>query len=510
MTSPQHKTNKWMTSKSKNAEAVLFTSVLAILLFRMLGAGARAQSDGKAISIKSTAATQAATGVIAGPAPAQGKSLSANGELKFVVALFRHGVRAPLKAFSEKAGLHSQKPWPDPVNDWHVCETCWGDLTPHGSQAIKALGASYGSYYSKNAWPRGFKAYLWADSDERTQETASALRDGMQPAGVVVKVESLPTGTPDPLFHPFKAMCGTPDKAQLDQIVKDINNNYQQWINSFKSPTRNNAFKDLYDILGCDNSPQDCKPPPPGKQPLSQVKNHATLSPLEEAQRPASPIKWEGQWPYASSATEAFLLEFANGMPLEKVGWGKARSIPTLLRLHEFYFNKTERGDYLPGVNGSNLVREILDQLNRAANYPPSPIHGNCPRGNADSQFVGLVGHDTNLANVGALLNVKWKFDNNKQLLRLPANDALPGGALVFELRQSAPSDYWVHIEYVTQSLAQIRDLPPLAEPLRLQTTCSDGPCDMSLPAFNQVVEKAIQNYKKFLSGCKDDQQDCH
>jgi hypothetical protein len=201
--------------------------------------------------------------------------------------------------------------------------------------------------------------------------------------------------------------------------------------------------------------------------------------------------------------------------------WGRVKvdepgspQLAYLLQLHEFYFDKTEREPYLAGILGANLVREVLDQLNRKAGLKSS-IDGKCPRAKADSQFVGLVGHDTNLANVQTLLNVKWNFDDARlppDMLGLPANDALPAGALVFELRQTSPSDYSVRIQYVTQSPNQIRNAPQQADPFRVKTTCGDvkeSPCEMSLRDFNQLVTNAIQNYKPFLSRCRDGKQVC-
>jgi hypothetical protein len=197
-----------------------------------------------------------------------------------------------------------------------------------------------------------------------------------------------------------------------------------------------------------------------------------------------------------------------------KVGEPGSPQLAYLLRLHEFYFDKTEREPYLAGLQGANLVREVLDQLNRKAGWK-SPINGKCPRANSDSQFVGLVGHDTNLANVQTLLNVNWNFDDAQlplDMRELPANDALPAGALVFELRQTSPSDYNVRIQYVTQSLNQIRNAPQQADPFGVKTTCGDAkqsPCEMSLRDFNNLVTNAIQNYKPFLSRCQDSKQVC-
>jgi hypothetical protein len=177
------------------------------------------------------------------------------------------------------------------------------------------------------------------------------------------------------------------------------------------------------------------------------------------------------------------------------------------LRLHEFYFDKTERelnhaapDLYLTGIQGSNLVREIRDQLNKAVQKPSL---GDCPRPSGDSQFVGLVGHDTNLANVQVLLNVKWRFDGDQQLpadmRKLPDNDALPAGALVFELHQTGQSDYKVRIQYVTQSLEQMRFPREQDQPYRVLTTCGGengediSPCEMSLETFNVTAGKIVE-----------------
>jgi hypothetical protein len=87
---------------------------------------------------------------------------------------------------------------------------------------------------------------------------------------------------------------------------------------------------------------------------------------------------------------------------------------------------------------------KILDQINKKAGYK-SPADGQCPRPTDDSQFVGFVGHDTNLANMNVLLSVGWDFADPKlppSLRQLPPNDALPAGALVFELRKG-PQGAW-------------------------------------------------------------------
>src|SRR4029077_19542234 len=134
---------------------------------------------------------------------------------------------------------------------------------------------------------------------------------------------------------------------------------WKSWLSA-----HNNDFGKLYGILACSNKA-------PGCQPLRESVDDATA--WTSGERASSAITWKGQFPYASSASEAFLLEFANGMPADKVGWGRVAVAPddaraplrSVLALHEFYFDRTEREHYLAWLQGSNLVREISDQLNR-------------------------------------------------------------------------------------------------------------------------------------------------
>ena len=491
--------------EGKKTSAAIF-ALLAILAWWTLGTSPTAQLRGKATSATNSLP---ATQIAVSGTTRLGTPIQRDGKLKLVVALFRHGVRAPLETFGKNADEHSKDPWPD-LNAWGV--DSWGDLTPHGSIAVRALGAYHGNYYSKNAWPNAFKAYLWADSqDQRTIATADALSKGMEAVGIDAPVDYVePAGTTDPLFHPFTANCGTPSQDKLKGIVAGIKAKCPGWQNSFKD-----QLSQLdEDVLACKNECGDniC-------EPLHCVNCFKLLTPAPTpSTRPSSPIKWNGPFSYASSATEAFLLEYVN---LMNPGWGRVKvgepgspQLAYLLRLHEFYFDKTEREPYLAAIQGANLVREVLDQLNRKGGWK-SPIDGKCPRAKPDSQFVGLVGHDTNLANFQRLLNVNWNFDDAQlppDMRKLPANDALPAGALVFELRQTSPSDYNVRIQYVTHSLNQIRNAPQQADPFRVRTTCGDAkesPCEMSLRDFNKLVTNAIQNYKPFLSRCLDGKQVC-
>lgn len=441
---------------------------------------------------------------VAAAPSASGSPLAADPELKLVVALFRHGVRAPLKEFYIHAKDHSAKEWPDLVKDWGVGPQGYGDLTPHGKDLATALGRYYAKEY-RGQLGDSFSAFLWADVDQRNIDTAYALRDGFVAAGnsnVRVQVRPSNYGV-DPLFHPFKADCGTPVLWKLQVIANEINLYAPRWIASLRTDVLQ-----LANVLNCRGFPGErCKP-------FFFLADKATpWSPQHT--RGSSPIEWKGRFPYASSASEAFLLEYATGMPKEKVGWKGVvppnvgpSSLADMLRLHESYFDHSERQPtgqypyYLPKIQGSNLIREILDQLKRKAGQTPD---GNCPRADKESQFVGLIGHDTNLASVGSLLNLTWQFDDPslpQDTRGLPANDALPAGALVFELRRR-PGGYVVRVEYVMQSLEQMRNQTDGAFRLRvLNPACLQkvGPCEIPLEIFKEIAEPVID--RSFVSTC--------
>ena len=446
---------------------------------------------------------------------AQRTSAPGDGVLKLVVAVFRHGVRSPTPGFApNEADKHSKHKWPA-LTDWQVMGTdCdrgngWGYLTTHGQKLAEGLGAYYGKHYKQGAWSNGFSTYLWADAEnQRTRATANALAAGFKNAGIPaakVTVASLPACTVDPLFHPFQRKCGTPNGDKLKKFAAEINEAWLMWAMT----TYDFDFRQLYDLLNCFNKDQ-CS------MPLIWVTDNADACVVASSDC-NSPLLWKGRFSYASSASEAFLLEYANNM---NVGWGRvdppngaaASKLRDMLKLHEFYFDKTDRflrdnkeaDQYLAGIEGSNLIREILDQIKRKVGQTPD---GKCPRATPQNDFVGLIGHDTNLASVGALLELQWQFDDKdlpSDTFGLPANDALPAGALVFELRQRSDGTYFVRVEYVTQSLEQMRNKSDLDKVFRLAV---DGPaclqkhpCEIPLKTFQQFVEARMG--REFLSRC--------
>jgi 4-phytase/acid phosphatase len=409
-------------------------------------------------------------------------------QLVRVVALFRHGIRAPLKGFMDTANDHSGRPWPT-LDDWGVGKAGqvgreWGDLTNHGRDVVTTLGRYYASTY-KGSLGTDAPVFLWADVDQRTEATAAALAVGLKQGGLTnVKIESLPAGTNvDVLFHPFKAKCGIPDMTELNRIRDDIKANAGSWWKA-----RPEATSALIKALNCPERPGcniDTLP--------NVVCSCASPDAKCETNKCDGPIYWKGPLSYGSGATEAFLLEYTNGMA---TGWGKVDvpALKTMLPLHDDYFARTDRQPYVAKIGGSNLLREIRDTLSGTPGCQHAP---------SGAKFVGLVGHDTNIANVAALLDIHWRFAGTS-LAGIPNDDLLPAGALVFELwhaPETPPRDY-VRIVYIAQNLDQMKSNTPGA--VVVDTRCAGRArqpnCILKLDDFKSRATDAMD--KKFLC-CK-------
>ncbi|RZJ37672.1 MAG: histidine-type phosphatase, partial [Brevundimonas sp.] len=120
------------------------------------------------------------------PTPTTAASANPEARLERVVMLMRHGVRPPTKAMVTPPGVAAQ--------DWPGWPVDWGELTPHGYDAVRLLGqwdrhhwADQGLLAAEGC-PAAGQVHLAASSKSRTQATARALAEGLAP-GCPLEVE---------------------------------------------------------------------------------------------------------------------------------------------------------------------------------------------------------------------------------------------------------------------------------------------------------------------------------
>jgi 4-phytase/acid phosphatase len=406
----------------------------------------------------------------AGPAFAA----DAESDVRLVVILTRHGVRTPLLS-NEELGRYSAQAWPE----WPVH---LGYLTPHGKQQMTLMGTYYRALLVQEGVLTGTtekdaeRVYFRSDSDQRTVETGRDLAAGMLP-GAQPDMHARPNEATDPMFRPAKVPVGPIDRPRaVAEVLGRIGGDPKYVIQAYQP-----AFAALQQVLfGGAGVPA------------------GRVSPLDlpAAVRPGTGdhvVDVDGSLNIALSLTDALLLEYAEGKPLPEVGWGRMtpQTLTQLLQLHALFFNLAQGTFYPAQVQGSNLASHLLRTIDQAIGGKADPGAFGTP----EHKVVVLVGHDTNIINLGGMLGLGWWLPGTQM------NPVLPGGALVFELRQRrADRQYVVRTYYVSQTLEQTRELtpltlenPPAVAPIFIPDCSEPGPgYDAPLDRFEKLFRRVI------------------
>jgi 4-phytase/acid phosphatase len=114
--------------------------------------------------------------------------------------------------------------------------------------------------------------------------------------------------------------------------------------------------------------------------------------------------------------------------------------------------------------------------------------------GNPSTKVIMLIASDINVTGLAGLFHLDWIVPG------YPVDFCAPGGALVFELRQSqSTGEYIVRASYIAQTLDQLRNqtaltlsTPPATAPLFIPN-CSAGNAtfDCPLAGFVEVARHA-------------------
>lgn len=405
-------------------------------------------------------------------------------KLKMAVIVTRHGVRPQLK---DTQSPYAKQSWPEPPA-WGA--RCLGDLTKTGARLATLMGEYYREFYTQQgllpARCPSQQVYIWADVEERTWETANALAQGLSQrfAGCRVKVNGIQPpdercdaeNPKDYFFHPMEKFKANSD--QSNKIIADLNRRLPLLREQYR-PQLESLQKAI--ICCADNA---CAPL--ASCNLTTLPDKLTLNPKNNT------IDWTGPFAAGSTATELFLLEYANGFLCPSLGWSRVtyRYIDSdcgastgpffrpMQEIHTLYFELLNRAPYLATIQGSNLANQILLRLQEgAAGTPASPL-------------VIYSGHDTNIATIAGMLGLHWLMSD------LPEDDTPPAGALVFELYSGpSPGGLFVKLRYVHATMPQLREQtalslsnPPESSEIAIPN-CTE-PC--SFATFQDIMQKAI------------------
>jgi 4-phytase/acid phosphatase len=358
-----------------------------------------------------------------------------------VVLLYRHGLRAPLEE-ENGARAYADQPWPA----WTTAPSL---LTPHGREAMRQLGRYDRAWLSQlGLLPRNGcigeqRLTLWTNTEARTISSGEELAEGLAP-GCQLTIGRLAPGSRDPLFDGGAARPDFDATAAVKVIDAETGG-----PSAIIAPHRS-AIRTLESILGC-RAPGRASPCDLAAEPGS-----LTASPDGRGLKLTGPID------VTSGTAEILLLQYGEGMPLDRVGWGRAtpRRLAEVSRLHALLFDVFDRSSVMAQRTAAAMAPHVSALL-AADHGPPVNI---------------LVGHDNNIAALASLIGAHF------QLPGYALDDPPLGGALGFMvLRDPHTHARFVRVFYQAQSLDQLRTLAPLSlnhPPAveALKPRCATGP----------------------------------
>jgi 4-phytase/acid phosphatase len=364
-------------------------------------------------------------------------------QLERVVLVARHGVRAPLDG--EAAAAHyADAPWPH----W---DTPASLLTPHGREGVRLSGVYLREWLRQagvlpaQGCPAKGAVAIWANTDARTIDSGQLLADALAPGCGIVAGHREP-GSNDPLFRPVEAGAVAFDaKAAVASILRE-NGGPAALVAAHRE-----ELESMQALLGCGN---DC--------------DFAAMPSTLAASENGRGLSLHGPVDLTSGTGEVFLLQYAEGLPLDQVAWGRAtpQRLEAASRLHALLFDVYARPRYMATRAGAPLAREVLARL-----------------GGDDAAAVSLfVGSDTHIAALSSLLGVHFHLPG------YGADDPPPGGMLAIERWRDRKSGVrYVRVEYLAQSLDQLRDLQVL---------------DLGHPLLRQVLGAGVCGSAATSVGC--------
>jgi 4-phytase/acid phosphatase len=424
------------------------------------------------------------------PAVAQTVIQNDNTVLKQIIIFGRHSIRSstvPLSAL----GQFAVQPWPA-FNGYQGT----GCLTLNGQTAATYLGQYFRHYLideqvllSDNDQKNVSHLYFRSNCIERSFNTAYYFWQGLiqdqelKPAVHSYAIES-PSCNDDPVFDPISTGVAQVNTTTALNQVLGIYGDGEGLTSAY-----NAEFSLILNALQPPNSSSNC----PG------TSSHPCVDPtsggitfMTNLQPATGNVIGLGALQTTLEAADPFVMQYADNMT---AAWGAftPEQVSQHTRLIDLAFAIEDRLPYLSQVQSSNAASHILRTMQNAQHgYNLSGAFGN-----AGSKVVVVISSDNYVAGLAGILNLHW------QLPTYQPDFCAPGGALVFELRQSMQTKkYLVRVYYTAQTFDQLRSLDPLNQnpPATMQLFVPGGSTSVTNPDVDftsfQKLLKSIINPK--------------
>jgi 4-phytase/acid phosphatase len=383
------------------------------------------------------------------------------------------------------------------VDVYPTFEVSPGCLTPRGQLAEDLLGAYYRNYLLHEGLLTGndptdaARSYFRANSIERSIVTAESFQSGLIPNSTA-SVHSYPLNQTDPVFDPIGANVANVDPATAATQVQEIFNSGAALASASSGEyalIRSVLFDYPSGTQPPPPTPSDCNSSPcvdPTAQPIPLIANTTEVI--------TGNVINIGGLSSTIDAADPFVMQYADNFPLDQVAWGRLTldQLSQQTRIINLHFNIQMLSPYLNQVQSSNAASHVLRTMEQAV------FDCNVPGafGNAGSQAVVVISSDAYVAGLAGLLHLHW------QLPQYQPDYCAPGGALVFELRQSSgrARQFIVRAYYTAQTFDQLRNLTHLTlqqPPATIQLLVPGGSksatnLDVDFNVFQNLLSNAI------------------
>ncbi|WP_159567507.1 bifunctional glucose-1-phosphatase/inositol phosphatase [Budvicia diplopodorum] len=407
------------------------------------------------------------------PLPAAAVVANDGYRLEQVLMFSRHGLRTPLANSGSLLAQSTPKKWPQ----W---DTQGGYLTPKGG----VLESYFGKYvndwmvneglFSKDKCPTNDEVVAYANSLQRTIATAQYFVLGAFP-GCDVKVYHQPgIGIMDPTFNPvIKNNSAELTQTALNSMNKIAGKNGLAGLNQRLKP----SYDLLAKIIDYKNAP------------VCLTQNHCNLAaePSEFSLVNDKEPAVTGSLRIGTSISDAFILQYYEGFPLNDIAWGNIKTDKEwkmLASIKDYY------GEVLFG--SPEVAKNISAPL---INYISAKLISTDGHNNSQPKFNLLVGHDSNVSSILSALKIK-AYQLPGQFERTPI-----GGKIVFERwTEKSSGKPLIKIEYLYQTKDQLRNGDKLSmtnPPKRVVLEMQDCPIDVNGFCKFDDFKKAIDAASK-------------
>ena len=372
-------------------------------------------------------------------------------QLKQVIIFGRHGVRTPNSPNSLLDRFSAQKFPVFPDLPGNPTDNPTSILTDNGATDEALLGGYFRLWLIQQGLLTGNDAadavnvYFRADDAPLIIDTAQAFASGLLPqASVTIHTVSPPTN--DELFDPVDAGIAVLDPQR---VVAAVNGRLGADRGALATAYASELALIRSVLFNYPVSETPVPPTPTGKTDVTAIP--FTVGP-GNSQRPVS----LGGLETVALAIDPFVMEYADGLPSSEVAWGQldAGGISQVFRVYDRLLDLEFATPYIATVQCSNLASHIVRSMEQAANG--SAVWGAI--GSPFTKVIVLTASNFNIVGLASLFHLDWLLPGYQP------DVAAPGGALVFQLRQSqSTGQYIVRIAYVSQTMDQLRSLTRLS-----------------------------------------------